>query len=654
MIAGLWGGGIFRSTDEGVTWHKSNSGLSSTSVCALAAESKYLFAGTSRGGIFRSRDEGRTWVPFSKGIADTEISALGSLNGSVFVSTWRRGIWRSTDHGVHWTKIGEVGGASCFYARGTRIFSESQGGIRISSDTGETWTWTRIGDHTYNVSSFTAFNGMLFAGTATGVYRSSDDGKTWLQTIQGLRDTCVFSLATMGTRVFAGTANGVAVSENGGVKWAAAGVGLPGNRVNALLVAGSCLVAGTSGGIYRSIDSGRSWRESNVGIVASHVLTFGGDERRLYAGTFCGGLFVSTDRGERWIAADSGMPASVIEAIVKRDSEVFAALNGGGIYRSSDGGRHWISANQGLEKLGTRFAGDEIRCYSVAVNGEKVYVGAGQGLFSSSGSEMRWSPAGLFPPVLGVRPPINALASVGRSIFAGCDPGIFQSTNEGSDWRRVDTGSAKVVIAFALDCAHLYAGAWGGVWRSSDSGSTWRPLNVQSKGRVRAVLARGPYVIAGSDLGVQCSSNHGDTWIDANEGLPKGGVFALMFAGQDVLAGTFASGVWRRSLSDLRLSMTVNSVGAAAAFGLELINQNPFNSTLRIRYRIPLDGYVRLTLLDINGRMTLTAVNEYQSAGSHEKSLDMKGFNQGIYFCRFRVGNYSLTRKVLWLGMLND
>ena len=646
-LAGTLGGGIFRSTNKGATWAQSNAGLSNLNVCALTAESGYLYAGTRNGGVFRSRDDGRTWVPVDNGIADSAISGLGSFKRSVFVSTWRRGIWRSNDHGEHWTKVGEVGGCVGFFTMGTKMFAAHVDGIRNSGDGGV--SWTRTMNNTYNVSSITSLKGLLFAGTGTGVYRSTDEGITWSKVIQGLQDTSVWSLAVMRGRIYAGTASGIYVSENSGGIWTPAGDGLPGRNVNALQAVDSCLVAGTSGGIYRSADSGRSWRAANAGIVASSVVAFGGDERHLYAGTFRGGLFTSTNRGARWIEADSGMPQSVIRAVAKRDSEVLAALDGGGFYRSSDGGRLWSPANHGLEKAGADYPGGEIRCHSLAVKGEMLFVSTGGGLFSSSNFGTSWSPAGLArTPASGY--PILALAVVGRMILAGGIPGIYQSPNNGADWNRVDSGSAGFVETFAVDYAHLYAGG-GGFWRSSDSGSTWVSSNIGTTGRVSAVTARGPFVLAGSELGVRCSSDHGGTWMSADEGLPKGGVFALTFAGEDILAGTRASGVWRRPLSDLRLSLAVHTVGVAAAFSLKVINPNPFNSTLLASYQIPVGSNVSLTLLDITGRPRSIVVNKYQREGSHEKSFDMKELGPGIYFYQLRVGMYIQTKKVLWLGL---
>src|SRR5512140_3141624 len=60
FVAGTDGAGVFRSSDEGLTWATVNSGLADLVVKSLAVSGTNLFAGTSTGGVFRSDDNGST------------------------------------------------------------------------------------------------------------------------------------------------------------------------------------------------------------------------------------------------------------------------------------------------------------------------------------------------------------------------------------------------------------------------------------------------------------------------------------------------------------------------------------------------------------------------------------------------------------------
>src|ERR1035441_6201342 len=70
LYAGTFSDGIFRSTDNGTTWLRSNSGLTCDTVLAFASDSTYLFAGTFGGGVFRSSNNGTSWTQVNNGLSD--------------------------------------------------------------------------------------------------------------------------------------------------------------------------------------------------------------------------------------------------------------------------------------------------------------------------------------------------------------------------------------------------------------------------------------------------------------------------------------------------------------------------------------------------------------------------------------------------------
>src|SRR5438876_10121863 len=79
IYAGTTGGGVFRSTDGGVTWSAVNTGLSNLDVRALAIDPltpTTLYAGTSGGGVFKSNDMGGTWKVLNAGLPDLVVNAV--------------------------------------------------------------------------------------------------------------------------------------------------------------------------------------------------------------------------------------------------------------------------------------------------------------------------------------------------------------------------------------------------------------------------------------------------------------------------------------------------------------------------------------------------------------------------------------------------
>jgi len=82
---------------------------------------------------------------------------------------------------------------------------------------------------------------------------------------------------------------------------------------------------------------------------------------------------------------------------------------------------------------------------------------------------------------------------------------------------------------------------------------------------------------------------------------------------------------------------------------------NPFSQTAEINYRIPGDitaSLVLLNVLDPAGRLVQTLVQAPQLGGNHSITWNGtdhagKAVTPGVYFCRLKVGEKTVTRRVL-------
>ena len=81
---------------------------------------------------------------------------------------------------------------------------------------------------------------------------------------------------------------------------------------------------------------------------------------------------------------------------------------------------------------------------------------------------------------------------------------------------------------------------------------------------------------------------------------------------------------------------------------------NPFNPTTTIRYSIPEQSHVKLTVFDIGGREIMTLQEGFKAAGSYE--TEWNGMNNsgnqvstGLYLCRLQAGNLSSSIKMVYL-----
>lgn len=74
---------------------------------------------------------------------------------------------------------------------------------------------------------------------------------------------------------------------------------------------------------------------------------------------------------------------------------------------------------------------------------------------------------------------------------------------------------------------------------------------------------------------------------------------------------------------------------------------NPFNPTTTLRFDLPHDAVVSLKILDIRGAEVMTLVEGERKAGSYTVGFEASGLPSGVYFAKFRTGDYTETRRLV-------
>jgi hypothetical protein len=74
---------------------------------------------------------------------------------------------------------------------------------------------------------------------------------------------------------------------------------------------------------------------------------------------------------------------------------------------------------------------------------------------------------------------------------------------------------------------------------------------------------------------------------------------------------------------------------------------NPFSSTTDIRFEVPVNGMVKLSLYDLFGHEVVTLINEYRSAGTYNAKFDASGLPGGIYIYSLQSGSTVISKKLL-------
>ena len=81
---------------------------------------------------------------------------------------------------------------------------------------------------------------------------------------------------------------------------------------------------------------------------------------------------------------------------------------------------------------------------------------------------------------------------------------------------------------------------------------------------------------------------------------------------------------------------------------------NPFNPETTLRYDLPEDGLVNITIYDMMGRQVKTLINEQQTAGFKSVQWDAtdsmgRSVSAGVYLYQIQAGEFVQTRKMVLL-----
>ena len=182
--AGAASGGVWKTTDGGVTWNPVSDSMPVAAIGSLAvapSDPSVVWAGTGEAwairdsdvigdGVYRSQDGGRTWTHM--GLDETGrigrivvhptnpdivlVCALGRLTGK----QQERGVYRTTDGGQHWDRVlfvDENTGCS-----GLTMDAKNPRALLAGMWQVEMLTWAE-----------------LSGGPGSGIYTSRDGGSTW-------------------------------------------------------------------------------------------------------------------------------------------------------------------------------------------------------------------------------------------------------------------------------------------------------------------------------------------------------------------------------------------------------------------------------------------------------------------------------------------
>jgi hypothetical protein len=204
------GPGVFRTSDHGNTWFETT-GIANQSVRAFTKNSSYIFACTWGGGIFRSDNDGANWQ--SVGLTNAGFRSIYAAGETIFCGADK--IYFSTDNGANWQErqLPWPSGDTRGFHYNNGILYSCDTGLYTSTDMGNTWqlksgiTFDSLGSVTDSkmFRDIVSYQNVLIASVAfNSILVSYDGGNNWSSFNEGLISDWTFAgLAIKGPNIWA-------------------------------------------------------------------------------------------------------------------------------------------------------------------------------------------------------------------------------------------------------------------------------------------------------------------------------------------------------------------------------------------------------------------------------------------------------------------
>lgn len=575
LFLAVYGTGVYRSSDKGVTWEIKNEGLTNTSVASISSSGSKIVVGTSGGGLYISENNGESWTLKNNGLPTTVNVLPLLIDNTIWVrvnSAAGNFLYNSTNNGDNWSIINGIEGAYRYIFKKEANYLAGGENVNLmkSNDSGISLTNFHYGLTTIITYGCVELNSNLFLASSNGVWKrpTSDINLTVPNApVANIASNVLSSGFTASWNSIAGVTNyylDVSLNEQ-----------------------------------FTSLLSG--YNSKDVGTATSLVIT---------------GLSPKTDyyyRLKAKNAAGFSNPSNVIKISTLLALPAVPVLNANNTFTQTSFKATWNSVGgvtkyyldvSSLNNFSTFLSGYEnkdvgnvtsflvyglqpnapyhfrVRAYNEAgstANSNVLSVTTRQNsqwIQTSGPSKTVGGPANT-----GVRYFIKVDNAIYGAAYSAT--GLFKTTDNGTTWVKV-FDCANDVVNLLVDGNNIYATTNGsGVYISEDKGVTWNQKNSGLTNlKVYSITKSGANLYAGTDgEGVFLSINNGTSWSAINTGLTQKNINTVLTIGTTVFAGSSSAGVfvstnfgvdWRQTTltgKNIIILKTINNKIYAATWG---------------------------------------------------------------------------------------
>lgn len=618
---------ILRTTNSGNSWERISSNITDTISSIYFTDQNFGYVACNRGKVFKSTDGGITWNEQSSGIT-TALNSIFFLNQDTgYVCGDNGRVIRTTNAGSNWNSIANIQGVD------------------------------------YNSVWFRDYNYGFIAGGSQGnreFRRTTNGGQSWLAVLLAISagELTQIVFVDNNTGYISGKLNTLFITTNGGVNWGfdntitQASFGFNTIHFNSPQEG---YLAGTYGILYKTTNGATGWNQKLPNGSTEYVREIEMPDNQAGFVLTANKLLKTTNAGNNWnIIADNFSRHYEMQFIdgnlgfVLRDYILFRTTNGAATWapisqsvdsvwsyqftdastgfalktlssptlcRTSNSGQSWT--NLDIENLYFYNFPNNMIGYGVT----ETFIG-GIGLVKTTSSGLNWSyvrnlvvdsltrTQSLYFLDENTGFSIQAYASISSDdrIFD-----VYRTSNGGMNWTEVYTTGQfylpwTIPIDYKINFTNLSTGYLAGVrdttFKTTDAGITWAKYNVGDRPikEIEFINDNTGYMIGSGGMILKTTNGGTVSILEVSSGIPK----------QFLLIQNFP---------------------------------NPFNPRTTIKYELPVEGNVKLSVYDPVGRLVTILVDEFKVAGNYDvvfgadPGTNGNALPSGIYFAVLEVGN---------------
>lgn len=492
IFVGAPSGGLWKTTDGGLTWdvltdHLPSLGVSDLEINPNHPDSMYLATGTRdvwwetfSVGVLRSTDGGYHWEETGLNFELYQTKQVNEIimdpiNPNIMLAATSTGLYKSSDAGVEWSLVlpGNIkdleyrpGDFSIIYATsfnyfgGANVFQSTNSGDSFGAIQNIGFTPSQVNRITLGVTSADPDMVYLLCSDAQtsgfhSVYMSEDNGSSWTH-----------SSAATSLNLLGWAAGG---NDTGGQGWFTLSLVVSPTDPYHIHVGGVNIWESFDGGVSWDLNAHwLGWGGADYVHADIHHLIYSPLDQKLYTGTD-GGIYQLQATGDEWLDISDGIVIYQIYRLGLYDGDDQLA-----IASPQDNGTTLFNDGEFTELLLAEACDNFIDYNDPQI---MYYGGYGTGLVRSINGGN--SSTNIHPPGANQRfnPPYIMNPVNSSSIYSAFDD-VYKSTNRGDDWEIISDAVSHLYEFICLEVApsdtnYIYVADYRSLWVSEDDGESW-------------------------------------------------------------------------------------------------------------------------------------------------------------------------------------